>query len=306
MMSRFIIRLLLFLLPVLLIGFLSELALRKIPNDYSYKKDYLDKKSGSIKLLFLGNSHSYYDLDPQYFSVPAFSAAYISQSLYFDYRILRKYDGRWDRLETIVITATYAGLFNNLESSVEAWRTKNYIIYYGFLSSNKVKDYFEIFSNNYEFNKLRFNSYYLDNVSPITCSELGWGTEYKSKIMNDLYQAGATAAERHSSAADEAHFNKNKNILNDIIKFAADRNIKVVLLTTPAYHTYTDNINKHQMQQTLSILEEVDSISENVIYVNSLNDKDFTENDFYDGDHLNEIGAKKLSLKLDRIINNWK
>ncbi len=306
MMSRFIIRLLSFLLPVLLMGFLSELALRKIPNDYSYKKDYLDKNSGNIKLLFLGNSHSYYDLDPQYFSVPAFSAAYISQSLFFDYRILTKYDGRWDRLETIVVTATYAGLFNNLESSVEAWRTKNYIIYYGFLSSNKVKDYFEIFSNNYEFNKLRLKSYYLDNVSPVTCSELGWGTEYKSAIKNDLIDAGNVAATRHSANADVAHFSINKLVINDMIKFAADRNINVVLLTTPAYHAYTDNINKHQMQLTISMLEEMDAINENVIYVNSLNDKDFIENDFYDADHLNEIGAKKLSLKLDSIINNWK
>jgi hypothetical protein len=306
MMSRFIIRLLLFLLPVLLIGLVSEIALRNIPNDYYYKKDFLDKNSGSIKTLFLGNSHCYYDLDPVYFSVQTFSAAYISQSLYFDYRIMEKYDGRWDSLETIVITATYAGLFNNLESSIEAWRTKNYIIYYGFWSSNKVKDYFEIFSNNYEFNKLRFKSYYLDNVSPVTCSKRGWGTEYKSTIRNDLYQVGKTAAERHSSTAAVAHFNKNKDILSDIIRFAADRNIKVVLLTTPVYHTYLENIDKEQLQLTVRSCEEMDIVNENVIYVNSLRDKDFTESDFYDADHLNEIGAKKLSLKLDSIINNWK
>jgi len=30
----------------------------------------------------------------------------------------------------------------------------------------------------------------------------------------------------------------------------------------------------------------------------------FTEDDYFDADHLNKIGAKKLSLKVDSILNH--
>jgi hypothetical protein len=40
-----------------------------------------------------------------------------------------------------------------------------------------------------------------------------------------------------------------------------------------------------------------------VKYLNLLTDKAFDEKDFYDADHLNEIGAKKFTLKIDSLIN---
>lgn len=40
---------------------------------------------------------------------------------------------------------------------------------------------------------------------------------------------------------------------------------------------------------------------ENCTYVNMINDSTFIAKDFFDADHLSEIGAKKLSIKLDRL-----
>ena len=39
-----------------------------------------------------------------------------------------------------------------------------------------------------------------------------------------------------------------------------------------------------------------------VIYKNYMYDKMFIENDFYDADHLNEIGAEKLTKLLNNLI----
>ena len=39
--------------------------------------------------------------------------------------------------------------------------------------------------------------------------------------------------------------------------------------------------------------------------VNNNKDADFVAKDFYDADHLNEIGAEKLSRKLDQEINSF-
>ena len=44
------------------------------------------------------------------------------------------------------------------------------------------------------------------------------------------------------------------------------------------------------------------SINENLIYFDMLEDKRFSEDDFYDADHLNECGAAKLTKILDEYI----
>ena len=65
-----------------------ELLLRNIPNDYSFKKNYLNTKSNSIEVLFLGSSHIYYGINPEYISRNSFNGSHISQSLNFDLEIL--------------------------------------------------------------------------------------------------------------------------------------------------------------------------------------------------------------------------
>ncbi|MDR2410253.1 MAG: hypothetical protein LBE13_19380 [Bacteroidales bacterium] len=89
-MRKFIVRTFLYLLPVLLFLILLEILLRNIPNDYSYKKKYLDTQFCNIETLILGNSHSFYGIDPVYFSTNTFNAAHVSQSLDYDYEILKQ------------------------------------------------------------------------------------------------------------------------------------------------------------------------------------------------------------------------
>jgi len=89
-MSKFIIRTLLFSLPVLALFIVMEILLRQIPNDYLLKKKYLDNHSKEIETLILGSSHSFYGINPLYFSNNTFNASHISQSLDYDFAILKK------------------------------------------------------------------------------------------------------------------------------------------------------------------------------------------------------------------------
>ena len=67
------------MLPIFLavvIAFIPmEILLENIPNDYSFKKEYLDENSDSIEILVLGSSHSYYGINPIYFHLRAFNAS---------------------------------------------------------------------------------------------------------------------------------------------------------------------------------------------------------------------------------------
>jgi hypothetical protein len=54
------------------------------------------------------------------------------------------------------------------------------------------------------------------------------------------------------------------------------------------------------------VADELDKNSKNCVYVNLLTDSSFTATDYYDAAHLNDIGAKKLSMKIDSLLNEIK
>ena len=282
-----------------------EFSLRSIPNDYLYKKEYLDAHSNEIETLVLGSSHSYRGIDPVYFTNNCFNASYVSQSLNYDYEILRKYDNNFSNLKTVVLSISYFSLFTKMEQGPEAWRVKNYVIYYGMNTSNSIADFTEIMSNRFGANLQRLVSYYLNGERNIPCSKFGWGTPNKFENSRNLEETGKTAAQRHT-VKDYQYLKENIFTLNSIIEFCNRHNVKLILYTPPAYVTYRQNLNKEQLRNTLKLANEIANSNENCYYLNLLEDKSFISTDFLNADHLNEVGAKKLSLLLDKYIQDNK
>lgn len=304
-MKRFIKHLLLFAFPIFILGVSSEILLRKIPNDYLLKKEFLDKNSGKIEVLFLGSSHAFYGINPASFSSNSFNASHISQTLDYDFEILKKYENQWSKLRCIAIPISYFSLFERLGTGIESWRVKNYTIYYRMTTSDKITDHSEVLSNKFIVNLERIMSYYIRGKSSISCSNLGWGLNFNSKDKCDLMTTGKIAAKRHT-IKDDKYFVENVKTLESIIKFAKNKRIKIFFYTPPAYHTYTENLDSKQLNLTINTLIDISSKYDNVIYHNFLLDSSFSERDFFDADHLDEIGAKKLTCKLDTLINQKK
>ncbi len=303
-MRKFIKLLLLFSSPIL-IGLISfEIILRNIPNDYLYKRNYLDKNSNNIEVLFLGNSHMYFGINPEYMSFKSFNNAHISQSLNYDLAILEKYKDNWKNLKYIIIPIDYFSMYSNLEDGIEKWRVKNYSIYYEIKNYN-YQNNFEVFNGKLPNNIARIKSYLFNNKSDITCNKYGFGTTYNSKNSKYLTETGKTAAKRHTmNIENNLNYSKNINILKSIIKFSNKNNTKTIFITSPAYKTYIENLELHQLNNTLNTIKQLSSKSTNTYYYNFLTDTTFVAQDFFDADHLNEIGAKKLTLKIDSILNS--
>ena len=304
-MNKFIKKVLIFSMPVIIFIILMEVFLREIPNDYSHKKNYLDTHSNEIETLFLASSHTYRGINPEIIHSKSFNAAYVSQSIDYDLEILKKYENRTAKLKFIVIPIDYFSLYNRLETGVESWRIKNYNIYYGFNRSYYFKDNFEILNGKTLENLFRIVNFYLKTDSNITCNELGWGFLNNSKNNQDLFATGKTATKRHAKR-QKSFFNENVVLLNDIISIAKSKRVKVIFYTSPAYKTYVSQLNKQQLQRTVTTITNIASSNTNVKYFNFLSDKSFDAKDFFDADHLNEIGAEKFSKKMDSIIINLK
>ncbi|MET4141629.1 hypothetical protein [Pedobacter sp. UYP1] len=302
-MKKFFKQLLFFVFPVLLFGFVADILLKRIPNDYSYKSTYLDEHAKDIKVLFLGNSHVYYGINPVYIKEVSFNAAHISQPLDYDLEILEKYNKSLTRLKFIVIPIDYFSLYTTLGTGAEKWRVKNYSIYYNINPDHDLLNDSEPINMKLSVNFSRLKNHYLEKKSEITCSELGWGFTYNSKYKKDLEETGKVSAARHTiTVKDSLIYYKNKGVINRIIEIAKTKSVPVVFITCPAYKSYTSRLNQSQLKNTVHTISEFLRENPGTKYFDLLNDRSFIAGDFFDADHLNEIGAKKLSLKIDNLL----
>ena len=300
-MKKFWLHILKIMLPIFIFFLVLEIALRKIPNDYNLKKSYLDKNASKINTLIVGSSHTFYGINPKYFSKHTFNAAYVSQTLDLDEELLHHYKDKLTNLETVIIPISYFSLFETLETDVEKWRLKNYILYYGFENKYHFTANFETLNPDILLNLKKVVKHYALNKSFITSSNLGWGTNFNSKERKKF--EGQYTAEKHTTKNFKLYDNNLKS-LQKIIKMCQKKNIKILFITTPAHVSYFKNLNQIQLSKTIKTINELVQKNQNCSYLNLLKSDKFMASDFYDADHLNDIGAKKLSLLLDKKINS--
>jgi hypothetical protein len=308
-MKKFVIKILLFLLPILLIAVMVEFLLQHIPNDYSYKKNYMDNHSNEIQVLILGSSHPFYGINPIYFSKNTFNASYPCQSLDVDYKIFKRYQAEFNHLETIILSISYFTPFRNSETNnYNSAIMKNYVIYWGMDVVQSISDYSELLTNKLSVNVKNLKKYYLNKEVTTYCSDFGWGINYNSENAMDLDATGKDAALSHTieDIYNDKYvkiLNENINILNTMVEWCKKRNVKLILLATPVYKTYYDNMDKEQLFKAISIATQFAESYTNCEYINLLNDSIFVAGDFFDTNHLNDLGAKKLSELLNEKVN---
>jgi hypothetical protein len=303
--KKFILRLILFVVPIVLLAVAFELYLRKIPNDYAFKRNYLDKNSNQIEVLFLGNSHVFYGINPEMLDYNSFNASNVSQSLNLDLAILEKYENQWKKLKVIVLPIDYFSFFLTLEKGTEKWRAKNYNIYYKIPISFNFKDYLEIAHGKTSKNFERATKYYFHKKTHRSCNKLGFGLGNSSKHNQDLIKTGNESVRKHTiKEIDEDIRKGNLKSLHSILEFSKKHNIKVLFVTCPAYKTYTSKLDKKQLDYTIQTIEKMVSNHKNTFYINLLKDTSYHAEDFHDADHFNEKGAQKFTKRLDEIIKN--
>lgn len=295
-------------MPLLLLAISMECLLRSVPDTYSYQSAYLDKHSNEIEVLILGNSQSYLGIDPIYFTKNTFNAGNVSQSLDLSIEILNKYKRNLDKLKVIVIPISYSLLWSSLYDSEESWRIRNYVSHYG-VKPKILSDFSEVLSNSPINNCERLKNFYIAHKTSIDCSELGWGTIYRtSPKPNNLEESGKQRVLDNTlnihSEKEKKIFTQNLEILKSFSDICNEKNCKLIFITTPAYHTFRENLNAEQFNKMIETTNRFVEKHSNCYYLNWFEDTDFIADDFFDADHLNEIGAKKLSLKLSNYIDS--
>ena len=300
-MKKFSKQVCFFILPLLVLGALLEVSLRQIPNDYEFKNSQLDLQKESIKTLMIGSSHIMYGLNPKYFEDSAFNLGHVSQTIDLDYYLLEKYIKAVPKLETVIVRLSYTTLHEQIKTGPESWRLKDYNLYYNLNVSEALKHKSEGLSVKLKNNLTRLKKYYFDHEKMIFIEPSGWAYFQEEKSKDSIELLGPIIAKKHTAETDKL-VEENLRFLDKIVKLCDDTDIKVLLMTLPAHKSYRDNLEQHQLELVVSAGDKMTKEYDHCTYLNLLNDDNFIEEDFYDADHLNRNGAKKLSIIVDSFL----
>ncbi len=314
-MKRYLLDAFLYIIiPMTLIAFVWENSIRSIPNDYAYKSEWLSKNSQNIEVLYLGPSTIMYGIDPTLSKWKGFNASHVSQPLSYDHFIFNKYIDQMKSLKFVVLGMEYWSLYGSLKEGAEWWRVKYYTIHYGSpYHENKFKYKYELCIHNYKSLGIAAKGFMrllgLGNVSHVIVNELGYGTNYTTDNKSADWDNGAKEASRFSTLILESKATNNittmnKEYIKDICAKCKEKGIKVILLSTPLYKTFNDNMDGRIIAERDDYSQSITSSFDNVAFLNLSENELFKAEDYYDGNHLDEHGAKKLTLIVDSIITS--
>jgi hypothetical protein len=297
----------LFLLPVCVVIFLFEAKLAQIPNTYNTKRKHLENQLQNIDVLITGSSQSLNSENPDYFEYSGFNLSNGNQTLFYDNRLTLKYVDSMPRLKCVLINLCYISLGNDLFDNPESWRDFFYYQFWGIkypqLNCYDPRMYSKISLYGPAKSIELANHLFKDDLAKNLHSN-GWAKNpidpqfEKLKDSTSLDIAGKERAEYHEQLIHEERIAQDVGYLEQLVTELKKRNVKVAIITTPVFYSYSNHLNQAHLKRDETIILSLCK-KHNCVYYNYLNDNRFSRPDFSDICHLNNAGAEKFS----KIVN---
>ena len=318
-MKKFIYNIFVFVLPFLIVTIFFEVYLRTINTQYKEKLNGLHKSSKNIEVLILGNSHAAYGVNPNVMTKEAYNMAMVSQSLYYDFEIVKKEINNMPNLKYVILSLDYHTLyFSNQEGTRNNWSYYDYGIDKNIDNITKLSRFWFGYTPRVSFSiltkdiKRRYTS--LLNKKYVIDYDIQNDIDIHDK-MKKGFLAFKNIKNRISQKELKIRAKKfNNYVLNlnerkanlyrfeKIFQYLSSKNINIILITSPCDKKIVELFNN---KVRLNDIKEINYLLKkyNVAYFDYLNlIKD--DNMFYDFDHLNKDGALLFSTMLNKDINS--
>lgn len=289
-MKHFLAKILRFVVPLLALMVAVEAWLENLPNDARNKHQWMLQHSRQVKTLVLGHSHNLYGIRTSLMGKGAFNLAFDSQSYRYDNYLLHHYP--LDNLQTLILNFDYFQAWEDLESQphMAVWALR-YRIYMDCDIHSRFSTYnFEVLHPKWVKDRLT------STINPLydECDAQGWGTTAKRETRPPNWNNGQKRAEGNTYQNEELLL-LNEGYLRQIFDFCKERSIRVLLLNTPVTDEFQKYEDPRQVTKNEQLLHKLQCDYPEVEYFNMEADPSFTDDDFYDSDHLNQYGATKLT-----------
>jgi hypothetical protein len=317
-MKNLLVKLFIFLSPMIAVTFFFEIYLRTVNTNYKEKLIGLNKNKDKVEMLILGNSHANYGIDPTQFNLNTYNMAMVNQPLLHDYMILDKIIDSVPNLKKVIISLDYHTLYFSDQGIRNNWIYYDYGIDTNIEFKAKLSRFwigytpkvaFSMFK--YDFKRRIFNlnskkptlSFKAENGVLFTDTiHNGWlgysGTMY-NKLQNAEVRNRANGF--NSTVTKKSERVKGLKIFKSMLKLLDSKNIKVYIITLPCHPKFRKMIHeKVRQRDILEIKEIIKNYDAHYIdFFNIINQDKL----FYDSDHLNKLGAKFFSKKLNNCIH---
>jgi hypothetical protein len=302
-MKIFVLKLLVFLLPVVLVAMIFEYGLSKVQNSYNIKRANLEKQLNTTEVLLIGNSRTLYGINPSYFSHQGYNLSNVSQTLFYIKELGVQYVPQMPELKCVIIDVSPTGFGSDLIDGKEHWRDYYYSQYWNidFPENNwyDIKRYSKFFLYQPIQSCYYASRCFRVNLAP-DLSPNGWLLVQPPKTKNFLTDSvAAIRASLINENSIQSRFAQNAANLENLVSIVTKQNVACVIITSPVYKTFSKYVDKSKFARGVATIKDICE-RYHCEYINYFDDDRFTIEDFADNDHFNYIGA----IKYSKIINH--
>jgi hypothetical protein len=315
-MKVFVLKIMNFLYPIIIVIVGGEIYLRNINTVYSEKLGGLLKNSDSIEVLIIGNSHACYGISPTNFSMNTYNIAQSNQSIYFDKRITLKYINRLVNLKFVLISVDFHSLYFSSQGLRDVWSYYSYGINYkdqlpllsrlSYLNGYTPAVAFSFFRKHFITNRpFAYPIELKDGIEHFANENRGW-IEVKD---TDWALFNQDAYKQRSLAFNNTVRSSNENLevisdLEDFILKLKSKGVTPILVTLPVYKEFSPYLDgEFKSKNNIAIQQICDRYNlQHYDFSSEILPKSY----FINCDHLNLTGARYISRILNNRLNHAK
>lgn len=298
-MQRFVKYILSFASVVLFLLGIGEWYVEGLPNPARDKHRWMMAHADSLETLVLGDSHAFYGIRPDLLAADsAYSLAMVSQTLRYDNYLLRHYP--MPHLRHLVLPISYFTLWEDFE--MQPGHEPDIARYHIYMDCDLHH------SPLYRLECLH-RATFLERLKSLytpprlSWDSLGWGDNYTLARRSEQWDNGAERATRNTYT-DTAVVAFNADVLRQIVSYCNSHDIRLTLVTTPVTATFRQHESPRQVAINRRILSGILREHPEVQHLDMEADPRFGPDDFYDADHLSDLGAQRLTKILADTITS--
>ncbi len=253
----------------------------------------------AIEAIVVGSSHAERGVVATEFAMPTYNVAFDSQDIWYDCGIVMLLADRLPNLKRVVFTmSTFTFRSAIADWDDDKWRQALYYHAWGLHSQNTGEDQRKysllvLDNSEAELSRMRAKAALVDETNR------GWLPVNTANAVDR--GSGPFHAEQHRIAGTR-RVEENKRMVLATVASLKAKGIECVFVSTPTLSCYREHLTDEQRSEIVTIARELCDETRSR-FLDYSEDERFTEEDFFDCDHLNGRGAIKFTRIFDADIS---
>lgn len=290
-----------------------ELLLFAVPNEYSYKRDYVEQQGDKIKVLILGHSLTANGIDPELLGDSVFNMAISARRHHYDAVLAERYIPKLSNLQCVIWPLGYNQQYisyiypcvpsqrtkggRELQSSLQCSNEK----YFG-ISYERCVPYLhwsELVNNTGAMSIGRIKNAICGNN---TYTPMGYGRLTLRNREDNWRETQLPFHPEYDNPNAPLAKQEGMNSMKRIAEVCREAGVRLIVVTTPCHKSFRDLTTERGMAEMQECVDTMRRAYPQMEYYNFMADPRFVDDDFFNSSHICDPGVKKFCKILKEIL----